>query len=120
MAPSAVQETPAKELAAKPMATAERKPKKMSELEKTKAAVKKWEKEQEKIERLNKKLGKINKDLAIAADAGKKQGETTMRAIHICIPCKRKFQSLVGLQNHFDKSTLHMVLLQLITRYRKT
>eukprot|EP00826_Nyctotherus_ovalis_P033638 TRINITY_DN2736_c0_g2_i4.p4 TRINITY_DN2736_c0_g2~~TRINITY_DN2736_c0_g2_i4.p4 ORF type:complete len:123 (-),score=34.26 TRINITY_DN2736_c0_g2_i4:70-438(-) len=96
----------------------------MSEVERMKAELKRWQKEQEKIERVNKELGKIDASLAVMREPHKpteeprKQVQTVSRIIHICVPCRRKFKSLGGLQNHFDKSEAHMVLYTLENQNR--
>lgn len=105
----------------------EEKPKEMSEVEKMKANLKRWQKEQDKLEKVNKELGKINVNLTMMREPSKEQKameeieeikeevKTLSRIIHICVPCRRKFNSLEGLQNHLDKSELHMVLYTLET-----
>ena len=105
-----------------PEVKVEEKPKEMSEQEKLKANLKRWQKEQEKLGKVNKELGKIDANLVIMGDPSKEQKNpedieevkeeirTVGQIIHICVPCKRKFKSLGGLQNHLDKSELHMVL----------
>ena len=114
----------------------DQKQRELSEMEKMQANIKRWQKEQERIEKVNKELGRIDKNLAILGESPKERKWITVEAeqtpaqasvteptaekkdekkpvnktVYICVPCKRKFNSLVGLQVHMDKSEMHMVL----------
>jgi len=98
--------------------------KELTDIEKTQLEIKRWQKEQERLEKVNKELGKIDKNLIITGDIRNTERKwveepapqpkveekiVKVRTIYICVPCKRKFNSLVGLQMHLDKSENHMV-----------
>lgn len=102
----------------------EEKPKEMTQVEKMKAELRRWQKEQEKIEKVNKELGKIDANLVIMREPNKErkleeEAPVARKTIHICVPCKRKFNSLGGLQTHFDRSEMHMVLYKLENKIEK-